>query len=267
MDAIVRAVAGLLERSDPEGAITRIKAFHGDDADHDHSVCSELMFTARSALQARVYGRAAKLFKKGWDGSLEAPATDGTTHLHVLVVEGLSELTPEEQALRLRQARFADAAELLQMVSVDGSSPERLLEIGDFAFRNGHYDTAEAAFRRWLEATTDTADADTLNYVAWNLYLSGRSTDTAIDTARRSWANRQSADIADTLGRLLYVVGERDEAIAIQRRAVELATGDDTYSEALELMEAGQELNDRPAFEFFPQGKKANDAASDTTVI
>ena len=45
-DAIVRAVVGLLERADPEGAIARIKAYHEAAADHDHQLCMRLMFRA-----------------------------------------------------------------------------------------------------------------------------------------------------------------------------------------------------------------------------
>jgi len=268
-DAIVGAVAGLLERSDPEGAISRINAFHASGEDHDQNLCNQLMFKARTALQDRVYGFAAKLYRKGWDGSLRTPNTEGTENLYLLVGDDTAGLDQDELAHRLRRARFADAGELLDLVTLENASPQDLRRIGDFAFRNGHYDTAAEAYERWFAAAGDSADADTLNAAAWQLSLAGRSTTTALEIARRSWRAGQTADIADTLARLLYVSGEVDEAIGMQRRAVEMATGEteQTFTEALELMEAGRDLGDAPAFESYPQGPKATQASTDTTVI
>jgi len=268
-DAIFRAVAGLLERSDPEGAISRIKAFHAAGDDHDHSLCKQLMFKARAALQGRVYGRAAKLYRRGWDGSLRAPETDGTKHLHLLLGEDFQGLDPDDQADLLRRARYEDAGVLLNLVSLDNSPVDELWAIGGFAFRNGHYDTAAAAYERWFEGRGEIADSDILNAAAWHLYLADRSTEAAVEIARRSWETDQSADVADTLARLLYITGKVDEAVELQRRAIDMASDavEAAFREVLKLMEAGQELGDRPSFESFPQGPQKLEPVSDTTVI
>jgi thioredoxin-related protein len=254
VEAIVRAVVGLLERSDPDGAIARIKAFHTSSTDHDHGLCVQLMFRARSALQTRTYARVAKLYRKGWDPGFEAPNSDGTAHLHALLATDAGTETLDALALRLRQARFADAGELLSTVSVEDVPAEELWDIGTFAFANGHYEIAAAAYGRWYDERGKDSDPDTLNIVAWQLYLSRQSLDTAVQIARRAVDGEPSAHIVDTLARLLYLTGEVNEAIDVQRRALAKASEDEaeSYREVLGLMESGEDLTDRPGFEYFP---------------
>jgi tetratricopeptide (TPR) repeat protein len=227
------------------------------------------MFKARAALQGRVYGWAAKLYRKGWDGSLRAPETDGTKHLHLLLDEDFLGLDPLEQADLLRRARYEDAGELLELVSLENTPVDELWAIGDFAYHNGHYDTAAVAYEKWFDARGEIADADILNAAAWQLYLARRSTDAAVEIARRSWETDQSADVADTLARLLYITGEVEEALELQRRAIDMASdaAAAAFREVLKLMEAGRELGDRPSFESFPQGPQEARSATNTTVI
>jgi thioredoxin-related protein len=92
IDAIERSVGGLLERSDPEGAISRIEAFHQATGGSELALCRKLMFTARSELHARVYQRAAKLYRSGWTRSFDVPDTTGTSNLNALLTAGLTEL-------------------------------------------------------------------------------------------------------------------------------------------------------------------------------
>ena len=113
--AIERSVGGLLERSDPEGAIRRIEAFHQATEGNELAFCRKLMFTARSELHARVYQRAAKLYRSGWSRSFDVPDTAGTSNLNALLTAELTELPVDQQADRLRQARFDDAADLLDI--------------------------------------------------------------------------------------------------------------------------------------------------------
>jgi thioredoxin-related protein len=253
-DAIMRAVVGLLERSDPEGAISRVKSFHGATDGHNHQLCQQLMFRARAALQSRVYDRAARLYRRHWDSSFVVPQTGGTMQLHALMREGLAELDPGDQAERLRMARFADAGVLLETLKLDTIPGEDLRDLGHFAFLNGHYDLAESVYARWFDEAGAAAEAEDLNSVAWQLYLSGRALDTAVEIAHLAYQREPSADIADTLARLLYRSGEVDHAILLQLRAAELSDGStaEGYREAVKLMEAGQKLDDRPAFEFYP---------------
>ena len=91
-----------------------------------------------------------------------------------------------------------------------------------------------------------------------------------VDTAWTvAWDEDPSAHIADTLARLLYVTGEAGEAIALQRRAVQTAPDDEveSYREVLRQMEAGEELGDRPPFEYYPGVPAAPVTTSQGTII
>lgn len=253
-DALSRAVTGLLERSDPEGAIARIKAFHGSGDTHIHDGCVGLMFQARTVLQTRLYERAAKLYRTGWSAGFVVPDTDGTRRLHALVAEGIGDLPQPAQSELLREARFGDASELLGAVDMDEVDPVDLVGVADFAFENGHYDLAAAMYGRWFEEVGDRLDPDALNTGAWHLYLSSRSLDVGLAMARRAYQLNPSTDIADTLARLLYATGDTEAALDLERIAAAGADEIDAafYNEGLKRMEAGQDLGDRPAFDAYP---------------
>ena len=199
IDAIERSVGGLLERSDPEGAISRIEAFHQATGGSELALCRKLMFTARSELHARVYQRAAKLYRSGWTRSFDVPDTTGTSNLNALLTAGLTELSIDDQADRLRQARFDDAADLLEIPDLEEGTRDDLLSVGDFAFRNGHYDFAANLYVRWFDVAGESADPEILNDVAWRLYLSNRELAQAIDIAQRSFTLKPDPETADTV--------------------------------------------------------------------
>jgi thioredoxin-related protein len=257
VDAIERSVGGLLERSDPEGAISRIEAFHQATEGNELALCRKLMFTARSELHARVYQRAAKLYRSGWTRSFEVPDTTGTSNLNSLLAAGLTELSVDDQADLLRQARFDDAADLLEIPDLEEGTREDVLSVADFAFRNGHYDFAADLYVRWFEVEGESADPEILNDVAWRLYLSNRELAQAIDIAQRSFRLKPDPETADTLARLLYVTGAIEEAVALEERAAREAEGSrsETYSRVAQRMEAGERLDDKPTFDSYP-GKR-----------
>ena len=124
VDAIERSVGGLLERSDPEGAISRIEAFHQATEGNELALCRKLMFAARSELHGRVYQRASKLYRSGWPRSFVVSDTTGTSNLSAALATGLTELPADEQAARLRQARFDDAADLLEIPDLEEGTPK-----------------------------------------------------------------------------------------------------------------------------------------------
>lgn len=252
-EAIRRAVEGLLERSDPEGAIARIKKFDAHD-EHSHDTCRKLMFLAGRDLHYRVYLRAAKVYREGWKTTIEVPPVPGTNKLNTLLGEGLSELDPEEQSKLMREARFSDSGELLEMVDLDTATGEDLFAVAAFSFRGGHYEFAGDLYKRWFENPDTPHTADMLNRAAWQLYLARESLDTAVAMARQAFTLDPSADIADTLARLLYVTGQKAEAIKLAARAAELADGSraQQYREVGKRMKAGSDLEDRPAFETYP---------------
>jgi len=253
VDALRRAVEGLLERSDPEGAITRIKNFHAESA-HDHEVCEKLMFEAGRDLHYRVYLRAGKLYRNGWKTSIDVPSVPGSKRLSSLLDEGLPEIERSEQARLMREARFEDAAELLQLVSIENAEGDDLFEIATFAFRGGHYDLAAGLYERWFADPQAPHDADKLNRAAWQLYLARESVETAIAMARKAYELDPSPDIADTLARLLYVNGDHIEAVELERTAAAAAQGGkaEQYLEVAEKMQKLLDLDDRPAFDDYP---------------
>ena len=254
VEAIERSVGGLLERSDPEGAISRIEAFHQATEGNELALCRKLMFVARSELHTRVYQRASKLYRSGWPRSFDVPDTTGTSKLSAALATGLSDLSADEQAALLRQARFDDAADLLEIPDLEESTPESLLRVADFAFRNGHYDLAADLYVRWFDLDGDGAEPEILNDVAWRLYLSKRELEKAIDIAQRSFTLKSDPETADTLARLLYVSGAVGEAVALEERAAREAEGSrsETYSRVAQRMEAGEPLDDQPTFESYP---------------
>jgi thioredoxin-related protein len=253
VDAIRRAVEGLLERSDPEGAIARINDFHGRPG-HDHDVCEKLMFLAGRDLHYRVYLRAGKLYREGWKTSIEVPPVPGSKRLSALLEEGLPDLDPVEQAVLMRKARFEDAAELLQLVTLDNAEGDDLFSLAAFAFRGGHYELAVGLYERWFDEPEAPHTAGTLNRAAWQLYLVRGSLDTAVAMARKAYELDPSPDIADTLARLLYVSGEPQEAVDLERKAAEAAQGGraEQYLEVADKMQRLVDLDDRPSFEDYP---------------
>jgi len=254
IEAIQRSVDGLLERSDPEGAINRIEAFHRATDGNQLEICRGLMFTARVELHARVYQRAAKLYRRGWDRGFEVPNTQGTAALHALVLDGLPALPPDDQAALLREARYEDAGGLLEIPDLEAAHSDKLLDVAGFAFRNGHFDLAADLYIRWYESEGDSASPDNLNDVAWRLYLAGTELKTAIGIARMAYVATPDPETADTLARLLYVTDSVEEAIVLEQRAAEDAGGSrgETYLGIADQMKAGEALNDKPTFESYP---------------
>jgi thioredoxin-like negative regulator of GroEL len=267
-EALSRAVSGLLERSDPEGAIARVKAFHHATEKHHHDACMGLMFQARAALQSRLYERAGKLYRTGWSAGFVVPDTEGTRGLRTLIDKGLSEMPPDEQAERLRAARFEDAAQLLDMIDLGQVDPVHLIDVANFAFENGQYDSAASIYALWYDAMGERAEPDDLNTAAWQLYLTSRSLDLGLTMAHQAYRLDPSTDIADTLARLLYVTGDRNRAIELERYAAQGANEVDEafFSEGLTRMEAGQDLGDRPAFDSYP-GERIDSLAGPTRSV
>jgi thiol:disulfide interchange protein DsbD len=253
-EAIERSVEGLLERSDPEGAISRIEAFHEATDGEELALCRRLMFAARVELHARVYQRAARLYRQGWGRGFDVPNTDGTASLHRSLAEGLVDRPVDEQAAILKTARFDDAATLLGIPDSANLGPDDLLEVADFAFSNGHFDEAADLYLRWYDMEGASAAPDHLNDVAWRLYLSRRELDRATKIARRSYTAEPDPETADTLARLLYLRGDVKEAIELEERAADAAAGSrgEAFRIIADRMRAGEELDDRPSFDSYP---------------
>jgi hypothetical protein len=252
-EALQRAVAGFLERSDPEGALVRIDAFREAAGESGEALARQLLLEARIALHDRHYTLAAKLYHKGWPRNLEI-ADSGAQHLRDLLEEGLSELDEAEQAERLREARRADAAEILEDVAVAEIPAAELFPVATFAYRSGLVADSARLYARWYTAVGDGADPGALNGAAWNLYLAGEDLGRALVMARQAYADDPSPSVGDTLARLLYVTGSARDAIAIQRRAASAAENGEAveYRAVVEKMEGGEPLGDEPGFLAYP---------------
>jgi thiol-disulfide isomerase/thioredoxin len=253
-EALRRAVTGLLERSDPEGAIARIRVFYDAAGDSGLDLGEGLLLKARIELHQRHYALAAKLFHKGWTRQVEIDGVESGANLKALLEEGIGDLDPVEQARRLREARRADAARILEELADREDAVEDPLRVASFAYSSGLAREAASLYNRWYSSNRETADPGTLNGVAWNLYLAGESLDQALTMARQAYAADSSPSVADTLARLLYVTGSVNEAIAIQTEAAAQASGEEAaeYRTAVELMTAGEPLGDQPAFAVYP---------------
>lgn len=260
LDALSRAVGGLLARSDPDGALDRIRSYHQAVGEPGPAggACQVLFFEAASQLHSRVYERAGKLYRKGWLAALEVDDVEVAPALAELAGGALEGLPSDEQAWRLKEARQADAAHLLERIKGASLDTDQLFEAGRFAAENGRYQEAGALYRQWFELGGRSIAADELNEAAWSLYLAQVEAETAIAMAQMAMADDPTASIADTLGRLLYLDGDHDEALAMQAKAVSLTDDDagELYLEALELMRAGEPLGDQPAFERYPGSGK-----------
>jgi thioredoxin-related protein len=250
-EAIETAVAGLLEHSDAEGAITRIEAFRQAAGDEHRAVCDQLMLRARMALHSRLYRQAVALHLDLRSGELAVPDADGTRSLHELIAGGFRALDADTRAELLQRARRDDAAVVIGGVDPSGLPPELAFELAGIAYRGDRCDIAAAAYGRWFEAAGAASDAADLRTASSQLYRCRESLETAVVMARRARDLEPSARSADTLARLLYATGTVGEAIALQRLAVDGADAAESegYREALRRMEAGEELGDVPGFE------------------
>ena len=155
------------------------------------------------------------------------------------------------------------------MTDLGEIDPTHLVDVAAFAFENGQYDAAASVYARWYAATGNEADPDDLNTAAWQLYLTSRSLDLGLAMAARAYQLDPSTDIADTLARLLYVTGDRERAMELERFAAQGANEVDAefFLEGLKRMEAGQDLGDRPAFDAYPGERIDNLAGPSRSII
>lgn len=246
---LVRRVArGHLDRSDAGRAIELLTR---DEAAQDPA-CRRLLFQARAGLHRSAYARAARALVLGRGEPPEVEDQPGLRHLLALLGEPAGERTPEEWSGLLREARRADCSELLDTVG-QAQGSKVLLEVADVAMAGGLYDRAAGYLSAWWKEHGAGADAAELNQAAWNLYLMRRELPMALEMAERAHAADPDPSVADTLARLLYVNGQVDRAVEVERDAAAASSGQQKteFEEAVRAMRAGEELEDRPPFERF----------------
>lgn len=257
LEALERAVEGLLERSDAAAAMKRVEDFHAshDGDEQSHIQCQALMFTARSALNESLYRSAARLYRRGWPEVPEVPDAVGAANL-LAMVSG-PEISGNDRE-ELRAARLSDGQELVDTLDLENLGGENLLDVAGFAFRAGLYQQATQLYRRWFDTRQVGEGVNRLNQVAWNLYLMNGEPEAAIAMAQEAYDIDREPGVGDTLARLLYVTGKVDEAIEIQTLAAEASTGGaaEEYAAAVETMRSGDALEDHPGFDDYPGEKR-----------
>lgn len=254
-DALEKAIPVLLERSDPEGALDRLEAFHeAVGTDGSDLTSAVLMFRTKAELVERTYQRVARRYRMGWEADADFGSLRASPTLESIHRAELAELSEDEIGNRLREALYQDAAAVLRDLPQEGLGREELFASADFAFRTGHCKIAGELYRRWYDNARSAVTPDVLNTTAWRLYLCGAELELALEMAQQAYEANDDADTADTLGRVLYVNGRIEEAIIIQQRAADEAEGDlaEVFAAVVSQMREGVELGDAPPFESFP---------------
>ncbi|MCZ6597543.1 MAG: redoxin domain-containing protein [Planctomycetota bacterium] len=102
----------------------------------------------------------------------------------------------------------------------------------DLYLRDGQYDKGFAVGAKLVEKAIHGKDARKLNQIAWKIVApkapwEERDLDLALRAAEKAnaFTKGESADMLDTLARVHYLLGHIEQAIDLQRKAVELAAG------------------------------------------
>lgn len=250
-----RAVRGLLDRGDIKAAYARLAAFDDVGADGLENDPSALLLARTMAEEhSSLYRKVGLQFRGEWPEVVDVSESRSTPALAEALAEGLTELDREEQAERLRAARHQDALPVLHLVMGDITADDAF-DAARFAVSNGHYEAAAGLYSMWHEQAGASKSSGALNAAAWDLYLAREDLELAVEMAREAYAEDSSPDVADTLARLLYVTDNVDDAIRIQSEAAAESEGDtaEAYSEVVEIMKAGGELEDRSYFDSYPE--------------
>ena len=249
-----RAVRGHLDRYDPMSALARIDAFRATRSDLDPDPIARLLTRALAYQHSQLYQTARHHYRNEWEHRPEVSDSRCTPALATFLEADPATMEREEQAHALRQAMYDDAALVLASMPENVVKPGDLFDAAFFAFRSGHYETAIDLYMSWHEMEGAAASSGDLNAAAWDMYLYRRVLDLAVEIARQAYAIDSGPNVGDTLGRLLYVTGTVAEGIQVQARAAAEESGStaEEYAAVVERMRAGEELDDRPAFETFP---------------
>jgi len=246
---------GLMVREDFPEIFSRITAFQWANPDLDPDPSVPLLQDSLMHQHSWLYRGAGSFYRNDWEGEIpEIKEPLAAPSFMVLLEENLPEMPRADQTDRLRQARSDDAGMILEMMAGEDLPPDLLFSNAGFAFDNGHYELAVSLYNSWFDTVQDPHPGN-LNQAAWNLFLSRRDLEQALAMARAAYALDSGPSVADTLAQLLYVVGEVDAAIEIEKKAAAEAEGTEAegYAEVVERMKAGEDMVDRPRFDTYPE--------------
>jgi tetratricopeptide (TPR) repeat protein len=183
-------------------------------------------------------GPAAESFKAALD-LLETRSKSGVGNLYFKTVGSPEGLRARWLAARLKAATAGgdDAAvrdllaELTGPAAHDAEATVELVEALRAAGRGADADAAvEAARTQFLTRHTRDQDPASLNSLAWLLARTGRRLDEALDLAKQSVRRRPDSPAGwDTLAEVHFRRGETADAVAAERRALELEPFDAFY--------------------------------------
>jgi tetratricopeptide (TPR) repeat protein len=151
-------------------------------------------------------------------------------------------ITPQLQAA-VQSGNFEKAVALLDEVSAKFPGNDQLLNTRlQFLIRGGMAEEANKAAAALIEKANDSAPQ--LNQYAWMLAMGNPDATLDLDLAQAAaeraveLSEEKDASILDTLARVLFKKGKIAEAIALQKKAVELAPQEPQIQAALEEYEA-----------------------------
>ncbi len=258
-----RVAQGFIDRGEAIQALDAIFAFN-DSA--ESPCCKDLVIAARADMQRTLYRRTERALLRKDRELPDVPEDARAPALALLVADpDVADLTPEEIAARIHDARHEDTGVLLDEAgSLDGASPESVMDLAALAFSGGQYQRGAALYQDAIGDDFRVDDPDLLNQAAWNVYLARESVgpealQRATAWARKAYDGKQDPSIGDTLAHLLYVTGQQDEAIALEESLVATleSEGDtgavDSFTEVLETMRSGGTFDDAPRFERYPR--------------
>ncbi len=263
-EQVLRRVAqGYIDRGEAIQALEAIFAYNDSAAS---PCCRDLVTAARADMQRTLYRRTERALLKKDQELPDVPADARAPALAVLVADpDVSELTPEEIAARIHEARREDTGVLLDEAgSVEGAKPRSIMDLAALAFSGGQYQRGAVLYMDALGDGSGIDDPDLLNQAAWNVYLAREwvgpdALQQAVGWARKAYQAELDPSIGDTLSHLLYVTGNQDEAVALQEELIAKLEKDgdtgavDSFTKVLETMKSGGTFDDAPRFERYPR--------------
>jgi tetratricopeptide (TPR) repeat protein len=140
--------------------------------------------------------------------------------------------------------------ELMKEASKEDSDPRILLALAQIALEKNDYKKARAYYEQVLQEMPDEAIA--LNNLAWLLLTSDDSSaqdyERAFEMAKRAVELERNPVYLDTLAEAYYKRGDRENAIKVQKEAVELSKGsrdEKTLLERLKKFQEGPRVHER----------------------
>jgi tetratricopeptide (TPR) repeat protein len=208
MQARVRAAQILLRQNKLDEARARLAAARGTEPDDPRLVIAEAQLLRDAGRHADAYAFLA--------AELEARPDD----IEILY----------ETALAAEKLGYLDVMErrLQRVIALNPESAQGYNALGySFADRNMRLDEAAQLIDKAVMLKPD--DAAILDSKGWLLFRQG-NLPAALEYLRKAFAKMPDAEIAAHLGEVLWVLGRRDEALAVWREAAKAHPGNDVLT-------------------------------------